>query len=141
MSHKGLASTLRYDGQLNIVVKLGGDVLGHFLNSHFLQAGFCPQSAHGVTNTAFSTRLTIFSQSPLQLVTALFLRNIFFLLDPGSPHSCLMTTISQSSLASLPLYFQILVFPGVPNLVLFSSLFCPLLGEFIFQLQALMITP
>lgn len=126
--------------QLKIAIKVGGDVLGHFLNFHFLQAGFCPQSAHGVTNTAFNTRFTILAQSSSQLVSVLSLGNIFALLDAGFPCSYLMITISWSSLASLPLYFQILVFPGVPNPARFLSSLSPL-GEFIFQPSALTITP
>lgn len=134
MSHKGLESTLHYDRQLNIVVNVGGDMLGHFLNSHFLQAGFCLQSAHGVTHTAFNTRLTIFSQSSLQLVTVLSLRNIFVLLDPGSLHSYVMTTITQSSLASLlPLLFSNPSISWGFKTWSSSHLFCPLLGEFVFQ--------
>lgn len=94
--------------------------LGHFLNSHFLPAGFCPQNPYQVANIALNVRFTIFSQSSSWLASVPSLRNIssrksrFSMLLPHD-HSL------QSSLASLPLYFQILVFPWVPNLVLFSS--------------------
>ena len=37
-------------------------MLGHFPNSHFLQAGFCLPSAPEVTSIALSRKLTIFSQ-------------------------------------------------------------------------------
>lgn len=47
---------------LKIVVKVGGDMLGHFPNSHFLQAGFCLLSTPEVTSIALSRKLTIFSQ-------------------------------------------------------------------------------
>lgn len=37
-------------------------MLGHFPNSHFLQAGFCLLSTPEVTSIALSRKLTIFSQ-------------------------------------------------------------------------------
>lgn len=81
-------------------------MLGHFPNSHFLQAGFCLLSAPEVTSIALSRKLTIFSQrssglaclllkpfcSPESRISMLLLHNhclhwllLFFFLKQPSP--------------------------------------------------------
>ena len=78
-------------------------MLGHFLNSHFLQAGFRPQSPPEVTNIALNRRFTSFSQSSSWLA-CLLLEEHFC--SPGSRISML-----------LPLDHSLSVFTG------FSSFF------------------
>ena len=50
-------------------------MLGHFPNSHFLQAGFCLPSAPEVTSIALSRKLTIFSQRSSGLAVCSLMRN------------------------------------------------------------------
>lgn len=73
-------------------------MLGHFLNSHFLQVGFCLQSPPEVTNIALNRRVTIFSQSSSWL--ACLLPEEHFC-SPGSRISML-----------LPLDYSLSVFAG-----------------------------
>ena len=78
-------------------------MLGHFPNSHFLQAGFCLPSAPEVTSIALSRKLTIFSQRSSGLAVCSL--NHFVLLNSGSPCFCLITTLSSLASPFFPFFF------------------------------------
>lgn len=132
MSRKSLCACLLHAMTVKQNSKVGGDMLGHLPNSHFLQAGFCSQSPHLVTNITLNTRFTIFSQRPPQLASVPNSRIVFVLLGPGSPRSCLTTTLSLHWLLLLKLsnYFQIVMFLGFHTWS--SHLLHPLLGDSVF---------